>query len=216
MVLIAHSMGNMYTLYFLNQQPQSWKDRYIKAFVSLGAPWAGVAKTLRVLASGKRRAPSPSAPRHTSCCCKSHQMKVAVSFTSLLWKYLGLFSLLLSLLPAGDNNRIPVISSLKIRSQQRTAISTSWLLPYDHTWPADQVCGRFISPAPPWSVLLYRNKVQEQHQWPFHSIVAKAVHPLPLHMYVLAGQRLLVDGCTVQSIKFELQHTGLIVSCNSV
>ncbi|KAM8751288.1 phosphatidylcholine-sterol acyltransferase [Acanthopagrus schlegelii] len=51
--LLGHSMGCHYVLYFLNHQPQAWKDKYIRGFISLGAPWGGAVKTLRVLSSGE-------------------------------------------------------------------------------------------------------------------------------------------------------------------
>eukprot|EP00064_Thunnus_orientalis_P006451 superscaffoldBa00000670_g6469 len=51
--LLGHSMGCHYVLYFLNHQPQAWKDKYIRGFISLAAPWGGAVKALRVMASGE-------------------------------------------------------------------------------------------------------------------------------------------------------------------
>ncbi|KAK3761141.1 hypothetical protein RRG08_022545 [Elysia crispata] len=51
-VVIGHSMGNPVFLYFLNHQPQAWKDQYIQSFISLSGVWAGAVKTLRLFSSG--------------------------------------------------------------------------------------------------------------------------------------------------------------------
>lgn len=51
-VLMGHSMGNNYILYLLNRQPQSWKDKYIRSFISIAGPYGGAVKTLRLMASG--------------------------------------------------------------------------------------------------------------------------------------------------------------------
>lgn len=51
--LIGHSLGCLHLFYFLLHQPQSWKDRFIDGFISLGAPWGGSVKPLRILASGE-------------------------------------------------------------------------------------------------------------------------------------------------------------------
>ncbi|XP_076878349.1 phosphatidylcholine-sterol acyltransferase [Brachyhypopomus gauderio] len=91
--LLGHSMGSNYILYFLNQQSQAWKDRYIRSFISLGAPWAGAVKPLRVLASG-------------------------------------------------DNDGIPLVSSIKIREEQRMTTTNPWMIPSEEAWPKDHV---FIS-----------------------------------------------------------------------
>ncbi|XP_071174649.1 lysosomal phospholipase A and acyltransferase-like [Mytilus edulis] len=52
-VLLGHSMGNPTTLYFLNHQPPSWKDKFIQSFISLAGVWGGSVKPLRLFASGK-------------------------------------------------------------------------------------------------------------------------------------------------------------------
>lgn len=54
-VIVTHSMGGLMGLVFLQQQSQSWKDKYVRAFVSLAAPWGGTVKTIKVFAVGMRK-----------------------------------------------------------------------------------------------------------------------------------------------------------------
>ncbi|GFQ78904.1 phospholipase A2 group XV [Trichonephila clavata] len=51
--IVCHSMGCPLMSYFLNQQTQEWKDKYIKALVSLGGAWGGAVKAMKTFASGE-------------------------------------------------------------------------------------------------------------------------------------------------------------------
>lgn len=52
-ILIAHSMGNPVLLYWLNNYVNlSWKDKFVRSFVSLAGVWGGAVKPVRLMASG--------------------------------------------------------------------------------------------------------------------------------------------------------------------
>ncbi|GLJ28382.1 hypothetical protein SUGI_0558430 [Cryptomeria japonica] len=51
-ILVSHSLGGLWALYLLNQQPLSWRQQYIKHFVAIAAPWGGTVQEMRTFASG--------------------------------------------------------------------------------------------------------------------------------------------------------------------
>ncbi|XP_023333809.1 group XV phospholipase A2 [Eurytemora carolleeae] len=51
-ILLTHSMGSPMMLYFLLQQSQGWKDKYIRSMVTLAGPWGGTVRALKVFAVG--------------------------------------------------------------------------------------------------------------------------------------------------------------------
>jgi len=53
-ILLGHSMGNLYIHHLLTYQSSRWKEKYIKSFISLAGPWGGAVKTLRLEISGWR------------------------------------------------------------------------------------------------------------------------------------------------------------------
>ena len=52
-VIISHSLGGPFSLYFLNRQTQEWKDKYLESFVPISAPFAGATKIMRMYSSGE-------------------------------------------------------------------------------------------------------------------------------------------------------------------
>jgi len=62
--LVSHSLGCRYTLLFLHQQSQKWKDTYIHSFFTLGAPWAGSYVAALAFISGYDFHVSSILPKH--------------------------------------------------------------------------------------------------------------------------------------------------------
>ncbi|KAF5399114.1 Phosphatidylcholine-sterol acyltransferase (Lecithin-cholesterol acyltransferase)/ Phospholipase A [Paragonimus heterotremus] len=52
-VLVAHSMGNLYTHSFLRAQTSAWKKKYVKAYIAVSAPFGGCVKVFKTIASGE-------------------------------------------------------------------------------------------------------------------------------------------------------------------
>ncbi|KAK3030248.1 hypothetical protein RJ639_038371 [Escallonia herrerae] len=51
-ILLSHSLGGLFALQLLNRNAPSWRQKYIKHFVALSAPWGGTVQEMLTFASG--------------------------------------------------------------------------------------------------------------------------------------------------------------------
>ena len=51
-VLTCHSLGCPYSSLFLKQVSQEWKDKYLRALLTMSAPWGGSIKVMGLYTSG--------------------------------------------------------------------------------------------------------------------------------------------------------------------
>lgn len=51
-ILLSHSLGGLFVLQLLNRNLPSWRQKYIKRFIALSAPWGGAVQEMVAFASG--------------------------------------------------------------------------------------------------------------------------------------------------------------------
>lgn len=51
-ILLSHSLGGLFVLQLLSRNPPSWRQKFIKHFVALSAPWGGTTQEMLTFASG--------------------------------------------------------------------------------------------------------------------------------------------------------------------
>ncbi|XP_076819987.1 lysosomal phospholipase A and acyltransferase-like [Clavelina lepadiformis] len=52
-VILGHSMGNMFIYYMLQRKSPAWKDKFVDSFVSISSPYLGSVKAVKALTSGE-------------------------------------------------------------------------------------------------------------------------------------------------------------------
>ncbi|CAH8438989.1 unnamed protein product [Heterobilharzia americana] len=50
--LLGHSLGSLYSMYFLKRQTKDWKKKYVKGFISVSGPFGGSVEALYAEACG--------------------------------------------------------------------------------------------------------------------------------------------------------------------
>ncbi|XP_055294928.1 phospholipase A2 group XV-like isoform X2 [Sitodiplosis mosellana] len=76
---IAHSMGGRMLLYFLQQMPQTWKDKYVKRFIAMSVPWGGSIQSIMAMSIGYNPFPPFLFPAN------DHMKTIQETFSSLAW-----------------------------------------------------------------------------------------------------------------------------------
>ncbi|XP_027093097.2 lecithin-cholesterol acyltransferase-like 1 [Coffea eugenioides] len=51
-ILLSHSLGGLFVLQLLNRNSPSWRQKYVKHFIALSAPWGGTVQQMITFASG--------------------------------------------------------------------------------------------------------------------------------------------------------------------
>ncbi|XP_026390786.1 lecithin-cholesterol acyltransferase-like 1 [Papaver somniferum] len=51
-IILSHSLGGLFVLQLLNRNPVSWRQKFVKHFIALSAPWGGTVQEMLTFASG--------------------------------------------------------------------------------------------------------------------------------------------------------------------
>ena len=51
-MMMAHSMGNLYTIIFLRRMSPAWRKKFVRGYIAIAAPMGGAVKSLLTTTAG--------------------------------------------------------------------------------------------------------------------------------------------------------------------